>query len=240
MFDERSRGTELLDRPEADARLVARSLRLMKLVNSAGGGTRVVRKFLAHELSRSDDRPARILDIGSGDGSIPLALIRWAQKHDYRLEFTCVDHNLQAVKLAREAVKRAGVKAIVIEQADITEYHPNRPFDYAVGSMFFHHLAAVNIAKVIEHLHGFVRKAVLINDLHRSAVNFLTCRLLTLGIDPEIRHDALLSIARSFRVGELSAILSPHDPAAHVETRWFCRVAAVVRFDRPEEPCNQC
>ncbi|MBN1362164.1 MAG: methyltransferase domain-containing protein [Sedimentisphaerales bacterium] len=239
MFDERARDVELLDRPDADRGLVERSYGFMKFANSAGGGTRVVRNFLARELARSNVRSARILDLGSGSAEIPLTLARWGAKHGYRLEFTCLDHHAEALALAQEAAEREGREAIVTERADILDYEPIHEFDYAIGSMFFHHLSAEGIGRVIGRLHGFVRKALLINDLRRCALNYLVCRLLTIGIEPEIRHDALLSIARGFRPLELSMILLAHDPAPRVERHWFCRVAGIVRFDRQEGSCRR-
>lgn len=240
MLDERAREVELLDGPDADPRLTERSYRLMNFVNRTGGGTRVVRDFLARELAGSGTRRIRILDLGSGGAGIPLVLARWGNSHDYELEFTCLDHNPKAIELGRDAVKRAGIETISMCQADVFEYTPERAFDYAIGSMFFHHFTAEWIGALIEHLRGFVRKALLINDLRRCASNYVVCRLLTVGLEPQIRHDALLSIARGFRPAELRMILSQHDPTPQVTKHWFCRIAGVVRFDREEGPCKPC
>lgn len=205
----------------------------MRFVNRAGGGIRIVRGFLERELSPSAVRSARVLDLGCGDGDIPLAVTRWANEKGYQVEFVCLDHNTKAVEMVRQAVDRAGVTTIAAERADAFSYRPDRDFDYAVGSMFFHHFTADEMSRLIEHLRGFVRKALLINDLRRSALNWLVCRALTVGIEPEIRHDALLSIRRGFRPADLSQIVT-----ARVARRWFCRVAAVVRFDEEEGLCR--
>jgi len=77
-----------------------------------------------------------------------------------------------------------------------------------------------------------VRKAVLINDLHRCLANYIACFILALLVAPEIRHDGLLSIRRGFKPRELQRRLAQHDPLAVVRRMWFCRVAGVVRFDR--------
>jgi 2-polyprenyl-3-methyl-5-hydroxy-6-metoxy-1,4-benzoquinol methylase len=232
---ERARGEEFLDRPDSDPRLTEQSFRLMRVVNRIGGGIGVVRKFLARELSsRPVHETATILDIGAGDCDIPLAVTRWAGKRGHKLRFTCLDHNLKALEMARNAVARCACDTITVEKADIFEYRPAGEFDYAVGSMVFHHFTDDEIDRLISHLRGFVRRALLINDLHRCRLNYLVASILTAPVDREIRHDALLSIRRGFKPDELARMLRRHDPAAEVRRAWFCRVAGIVRFDRKE------
>jgi 2-polyprenyl-3-methyl-5-hydroxy-6-metoxy-1,4-benzoquinol methylase len=233
VFKERARGSEFLDRPDADPRLVAEGYRFMKVVNRIGGGIRVVRRFLEHELSRSATAgPVSVLDIGAGDCDIPLAVARWADRRGHKVRFTCLDHDPKALELSQSRIARCHCNNVRAVQADIFTYQPTDTFDYAMGSMTFHHFTDEEIDRLIEHLRGFVRKAVLINDLHRCLINYLACFLLALPVAPEIRHDALLSIRRGFKPRELRGRLAQHDPAAMVRRMWFCRVAGVVRFDR--------
>jgi len=98
--------------------------------------------------------------------------------------------------------------------------------------MTFHHFPDDQIDRLITHLRGFVRKAVLINDLHRSLLNYIAWFLLALPIDREIRHDGLLSILRGFKPAELARMLAKHDPTPVIRRAWFRRVAGVVPFDR--------
>lgn len=234
MLNRRARGSEFLDTPEANPRLVRRSYEFMRFVNRAGGGIRVVRKFLEREFATSSGgrEPVRVLDLGAGDCDIPLAITRWASERGHRVEFTCLDHNATAFEEAREKVAQSDCRTITVEQADMFTYRPASEFDYAMGSMVFHHLTEEDIHRLIEHLRGFVRRAVLINDLHRCLPNYIVCSILTIVIDPEIRHDALLSVRRGFKPAELAGILRRLDPQAAVRRSWFCRVAGVVRFDR--------
>ena len=233
MFRERARGSELLDRPDADPRLVERGYRFMKVVNRVGGGIRVVRRFLEHELSKSTHGgPVTILDIGAGDCDIPLAVTRWAGKRGYEIRFTCLDHDAKAVELSRSRIARCRCPNVRAVQADVFTYQPTDKFDYAMGSMTFHHFTDEEMDRLIEHLRGFVRTAVLINDLHRCLANHIACLILAVPVAPEIRHDGLLSIRRSFKPRELQRLPARHDPAAVVRRMWFCRVAGVARFDR--------
>jgi len=233
VFRERARGSEFLDHPDADPRLVEQSYRFMWAVNRIGGGTRVVRRFLAHEFGTLPrGRTVTILDIGSGDCDIPLAVRRWADRRGHQVRFTCLDHDARALALAQQKIARCRCGTVEAVQADVFTYRPAGAFDYAVGSMAFHHFTDDQIDRLIRHLRGFVRRALLINDLHRCLLNYVACFLLALPIDPAIRHDGLLSIRRGFRPCELARFLVKHDPLAVVTRQWFCRVAGVVRFDR--------
>jgi len=233
VFKERARGCEFLDRPDADPRLVEQSYRFMKTVNRIGGGIGVVRRFLAQGLSKSaHGRPLTVLDIGAGDCDIPLAVTRWANKRGHEVRFTCLDHDAKAVELSQRRIAHCRCNTVQAVQADVFAYQPAEKFDYAMGSMTFHHFADAEIDRLIEHLRGFVRKAVLINDLHRCLANYVACYVLALPVASEIRHDGLLSIQRGFKPRELAQMLAKHDPGATVRRMWFCRVAGIVRFDR--------
>jgi 2-polyprenyl-3-methyl-5-hydroxy-6-metoxy-1,4-benzoquinol methylase len=204
----------------------------MKVVNRIGGGIGVVRHFLAQELSRSTSGGAvTVLDIGAGDCDIPLAVARWAERRGHNVRFTCLDHDPKAVELAQDQIARCHCRTVQAVRADVFTYRPTAPFDYAMGSMTFHHFSDDQIDGLITHLRGFVRKALLINDLHRCLANYLACFLLALPVDREVRHDGLLSIRRGFKPRALARLLAKHDPAAVVARSWFCRVAGVVRFD---------
>jgi len=234
-FGARARGEEFLDRPDSNPRLTQESFRFIKFVNHVGGGIRVVRTFLADELPKFPaGHTVKVLDLGGGDCDIPLAITRWAIEQGYSVEFTCVDHNPQVLAMAKESLARTRCKAIRLVQTDIFTYQPPQEFDYALGSMVFHHFTTEEIDRLIMHLRGFVRHALLINDLHRCTLNYVVAAILTARVDPELRHDALLSIRRGFKPAELAELLSKHDPAPQVRRAWFCRVAGVVRFDRKE------
>ena len=235
MFDSRATTTEFLDQPDCGPALAAASCRLMETVNRHFGGIRVVRRFLAAETA---GRPAgarlRILDIGSGSCDIPLAVSRWARARDMRLHFTCLEKAGDMADMARGRLARAGDRAVQLIQEDVFTHQPVEPYDFAVASMCFHHFDDAGILALLQRLRGFVRDSVLINDLRRSRLASLAVRLLMAGAGTPagVRHDALLSIRRGFKITELNALLRQLGNATvSVESaRWF-RIAAVIRFD---------
>lgn len=236
MFDKRSMATEYLDRPDCDAALAVASYRFMEIVNRYFGGMAPVRRFLAAATAngRAVD-PLRILDIGAGSCDIPLAVSRWARTRGVVLNFTCLDTGVHAAAIAQRKLARAHDPAVHLLQEDIFSHQPAHPYDYAVASMCFHHFSDARIVALLQKLRGFVRHGMLVNDLRRSRRALLAAGLLSAASPAGVRHDALLSIRRGFKVGELEALLQQVEGATvRVKpARWF-RVEAHVGFRAKE------
>jgi hypothetical protein len=234
VFDSRATATEFLDRPDCDPALAAASYRFMEMINCRLGGIRTVRRFLATETAeRHGGAPLRILDIGSGSCDIPLAVSRWARANGVPLHFTCLEMAGHAVDIARGQLARAGDPAVRLLQEDAFAHQPAEPYDCAAASMCFHHFSNAQILTLLRRLRGFVINSVLINDLRRSRLASLAARLLLSGTGAPagVRHDALLSIRRGFKIKELRSLLwQLENVTVSVEpARWF-RIAAIIRF----------
>jgi len=232
VFDSRATETEFLDQPECDPALAAASYRFMTMVNGYFGGIRVVRRFLAGEAAeRRVSAPLRILDIGSGICDIPLAVSRWARASDISLKITCLEMADHAADIARGRIARAADPAVELLQEDVFTHQPAEPYDCAVASMCFHHFSDAQILTLLRRVRGFVRNSVLVNDLRRSRLASLAARPLLIGTPTGVRHDALLSIRRGFKVKELNALLRQLDGVTiSVEPALWFRVAAIIRF----------
>ncbi len=233
ILDQRATEPELLDGRDIDAEQLAESVRLCAISNRLLGGTRVVRKFLEAEVRRAPtNRPLRVLDIGSGNGSIPLAVSRWAIRRGLNVEFVCLERNPHAALLARQAVHAANDSRVRVVDGDIFTHQPDEPYDCAIGSMFFHHLGDDVILALLERLRSFVRRTVLVNDLQRCVACYAGCALMSRRFSREVRHDANLSIRRGFRRGSLLRLLRRMKGVSVSVTRyWFCRLAGVIHFD---------
>lgn len=234
MFETRVNQAEFLDAPDCDPQLASTSFRFMRLVNHFVGGTKAVRNFLAEEMAEwGCNRPIRVLDIGSGTCDIPLAVAKWARKKSQRIEFTCIEINATALKMAAENIRKSGYDSIELKNEDLLEFHPQQRFDYAIGSMFFHHFKDDQIVQIIEKLRSYVLRGVLINDLRRSFVNYMICLLAVCLLPKGVRHDALISIRRGFKPDELHRLLTRVENAdVTVKVQNFSRLTAAIRFDQ--------
>lgn len=234
MFDVRVTQPEFLDSKDCDPQLAYSSYRLMKWVNRFGGGTKAVANYLATEISRNGSgRSIRILDIGSGTCDIPLAILKRAQKRSQKIEFICLETNETALKIAAENIIRSGFDAIELKDESIFEFDCPQDFDYAIGSMFFHHFRDEQILNLIEKLRSYVLRSILINDLRRNLMSYASCRVLACSFSKGLKHDVLLSIRKGFKPKELCRLLGGiEDAQVEVKTYGFSRLAAVIRFDQ--------
>ena len=92
-----------------------------------------------------------------------------------------------------------------------------------VSSLVAHHMED---SQRRDFLHFMEREAAagwLVNDLHRQRLPFVGYpALATLArVDPIVRRDGQLSIARSFRVNEWQAMLDDADIVGATIHRWF-------------------
>jgi 2-polyprenyl-3-methyl-5-hydroxy-6-metoxy-1,4-benzoquinol methylase len=236
VFESRSTEMEFLDRPDCDPLLAAASYQFMEMINCYWGGTRTVRRFLSSEVAgRNTDAPLRVLDIGSGSCDIPLAVSRWANARGIPMQITCLEMADHAVEIARRKIDQTDNSAVRLIQEDVFTYQPDRPYDCAIASMCFHHFSDTQIRSLLERLSGFVLRSVLINDLRRSRMASLAAQVMLAGKMSGVRHDALLSIQRGFKVGELNDLLQKLSGVT-VSVRpalWF-RIAAIIRFKSGE------
>ncbi|MDA3799145.1 MAG: methyltransferase domain-containing protein [Kiritimatiellae bacterium] len=236
MFDARATAKEFLDQTDCDPSLAAASYHFMERVNGYFGGTQVVRRFLSAETRDRDiNAPLRILDIGSGSCDIPLAVSRWARARAIPIEITCLEVADQAVEIARRKLALANDPAVHLLQEDAFTHHPSEPYDCAVASMCFHHFDNDQILTLLQRLRSFVTHRVLINDLRRSPWASIGAGLLLAGSGsmPDVRHDALLSIRRGFKIKELESVLNKLDNVTFSvkPAHWF-RIAAVIKFKK--------
>jgi len=234
MFEERSQAPELIDSPDCPASLIRASHRFMEYVNKFLGGTAVVKKFIKQESLRLNKSSLKILDIGSGSCDIALDVSRWCRRQGLEIKFTCVESSGFTAQMAREKIVCANADIELIN-ADIFEYTPVETFDCAVGSLFFHHLTDSRIVELIKRLKNFVRHSVLINDLRRSLLIYAGCCLLTSVLPADMRHDALLSIKKSFLPEQLRALLCEiNGSTILVDTAFIGRVKAIIQFNKGE------
>lgn len=207
-FRHRSAQAEWMDTADFDPRVAAQSFRFIQVVNRFFGGTWPVKRFIAQAARRHPPgRRLQILDIGSGSCDIPVAVCRWAAKKGIPVSFVCVEASDLAVALAQKRLARLPHLPIRLVHGDIFSYLPAQGFDYAIGSMLFHHLEAPRIQSLIRWLAPMVAHGIFINDLRRCPGGYLGCLALAMSASAPVRHDALLSVKKGFCHAELAEIL---------------------------------
>lgn len=198
----RRREAEWMDEPGADPELLRKSLAYIRRVNRVMGYTQVV----LHQLERfsmkwEKGRPITILDIGTGSADIPVAILRWADRRGLNVRIVGVDLH---ARTAREAAAATSDPRLEIVQADaLCLPFADASFDYALTSMFLHHLSDAQARQALSEMGRVARRGIIASDLlrHRSSYAFIW--LFTLLSNPMVKHDARVSIAQSFNRKEI-------------------------------------
>jgi ubiquinone/menaquinone biosynthesis C-methylase UbiE len=106
----------------------------------------------------------------------------------------------------------------------------DRSFDVVMASLFFHHLSDDDCVRVLQQMWRIARRRIIVNDLHRHAVAYLSIRLLTRAFSRSrmVRNDGPVSVLRAFRPAELSAIAKRAGVPAMVHRSFPYRLVLVA------------
>jgi ubiquinone/menaquinone biosynthesis C-methylase UbiE len=230
----RSTEHELMDGPGLDPDELAANLRDIRRVNRLLGGTSIVLRHLPALLDGIPlDERITILDLATGSGDIPLAIVKWAESTGCTVEIIASDVSPLILAVAREHVGcNASVKFAQYDARDVPL--PDRCVDVVLCSLALHHFQPDGAVLVLREMQRLARVGFIVNDLYRSRAGYvaawLAARLTTRN--RLTRHDAPLSVRRAYTPDELRDLLhrAGIDGARISNHRWF-RMAAVVRTE---------
>jgi len=228
-----SDAAELLDAPGTiPAPTLAHNLRDIRRVNRFAGGTAVVLRHLP-ELLVDLPRGATVtlLDIATGSGDIPRALVRWGRRRGYDLRVMATDISEDVLAVARR--ETASEPSITIEACDARALpYGDGTFDIAVCSLALHHFPRAEAVKVLAEMGRVCRRGVILNDLVRTWPGYVGAWLLGNATTTNrlTRHDAPLSILRAFTPEELAEMAREAGLLSiAVPPHLFWRMALVAR-----------
>lgn len=183
------------DISEEDVRV---SLDFIGGINRRFGGASVVVDFF-----RRHARGARftVLDLGTGSGDIPHAVVRWARSDAKDVSVTALDTNAHCIAYARRRYRSDAIRYLESSAFDLSGLGT---FDYITASMFFHHLADEEMVSLLRLMDRHARKGFIVNDLYRGWVPYVGAFLLASASGKQtIVNDAPLSVRRGFREPDL-------------------------------------
>jgi SAM-dependent methyltransferase len=211
-----SLGSELLDDPAADPRVVVRTLGNIARANRWFGGARAVRYGLARILAGAPRaRPLSLLDLGTGAGDLPGDAVRWAARRGWRL----VPLGLERSRVAAGLALAAGCPCAVADGGAAP--FGAKSVDLVLVSQVLHHLAPASAVRLLRDCDRLARIGVVVADLRRARLAVALFRLggLLLRFDPVTLEDGVTSIRRGYTAAELRALLRQAGIAARVARR---------------------
>jgi 2-polyprenyl-3-methyl-5-hydroxy-6-metoxy-1,4-benzoquinol methylase len=204
----------------ADARY-ARVLAGLARVNIVTLAARPTLAFMGAVVrSHRPARPIRILDVGFGDGGMLRAIAHWGRKHSVALDLTGIDLNPRSAAVACAATGQAdGIDYRTGDYRDLA----GGGWDIILSSLVTHHMSDAERQEFLRFMDTESRIGWFVNDLHRHRLPFIGYPALAtlLLVDPIVRRDGQLSIARSFRAAEWEAMLADAHIMGAAIKRWF-------------------
>jgi ubiquinone/menaquinone biosynthesis C-methylase UbiE len=202
------------------------------MVNRVAGGTAIVLRHLPGLLEHVPrDCSAEILDLATGGGDIPRALVTWAERHSRPLQVTATDRSPEILAEARRTL--GGIPGMTFMVCDARAVpRPELSFDVVLCSLALHHFVPGEAVQVLHEMDRLSRIGFILNDIRRSYAGYLAAwaasRIATRN--RLTRHDMPLSVLRAYTPDELRALLRQAGILdATVTTHPLFRMAAVRR-----------
>lgn len=203
----RSLRPEAMDQPDLDAGMHRHALRGLARLNWWSGSSRPFRRPLGILARSNGGRPARVLDVASGGGEVPVALACWAGRRGLAIELTLCDINPRAVDIALRRAASKGVTATGLVR-DVTAGPLPGGFDAVFSSLFLHHLPRASALRALGNMARAAGRLLVVCDVNRSlpglALAAGASRLLTRS--PVVHMDAPRSVRAAFTVDEVRGL----------------------------------
>lgn len=205
------------------------NLRDLRRLNRWFGGSSTLTNLVRAELG-TDRGPISILDVGTGSGDLPLALVHWGQRNGLSLQLAALDTHPE---ILAEAERLTHGTAIHLIQGDARSLPmPDASYDLVTCSLVLHHFDQPGAIQVLSELGRVASRAVIVLDLVRSYPAYLGAWLATHTVAASrlTRHDGPLSVLRSYTPDELTE-LAVTAGLTHLEVRPqpFFRQSLVAR-----------
>jgi ubiquinone/menaquinone biosynthesis C-methylase UbiE len=198
----RRRAAEWMDEPGANPDWLRRSLVFLRRINALLGYTRSTLSHLERfSKGWAQGQTIRILDVATGSADVPRAILKWGARRGLSIRVAGVDLHPMTARTAIE-----------IENVDIVQANAVRlpfadaSFDYAITSLFLHHLDEADVVRVLAEMNRVTASGVIIGDLLRDRRAYGWVSLLTLCANPMVRHDGRVSVAQAFTRAEIIAL----------------------------------
>jgi ubiquinone/menaquinone biosynthesis C-methylase UbiE len=211
----RVRLAEWMDAPDADPGELRRSLAFIQRINRFLGYNRATLGHLKRFSRRwGPSQKVRILDVATGSADFPLEILRWVDRVNRKrgwqwdVRVVGIDLHSETLAAARQEIQKSGNESgrprIALVQADALALpFPDQSFDYAITSMFLHHLSDDDVVRVIAGMNRVVQRGIVVADLLRHRRAYAWISLLTLFSNSMVRHDARVSVRQAFTKAEV-------------------------------------
>ncbi len=192
--------SELLDDDLGNAAEIAQSFRDLQRINYWFGGTRATTRLLQRIAQTHQVRSLSLLEVGAGNGYVPIAARERLARRGIELRVTLLDR-------VSAHLPQNGVTAVAAEATKLP--FRDGAFDVVACNLVAHHLDPETLERFASEGLRVARVAVLINDLVRSRLHLALCYAgLPLFRSRITWHDAPASVRQAYTLKEMRSIVS--------------------------------
>lgn len=214
---------EILDDFSFDGKELQQNLKEIGWLNRLLGGDQVV--FNALESVGEFQDFNTIVDIGTGSGELLAKL-----STRYNAKIIGWEANPSIVELARKNVESCPSVSI-IEEDVFSQKFQDQTQDVLLASLFLHHFSEAEIIDLLLIAKKNTRKAIIINDLHRSMLAYNLFRFVTFITNScyTTKHDGKISILKGFTKEDWARILKKVGIKNYsIKWKWAFRYQIIV------------
>lgn len=233
---------ELIDDPKQLDSDFRASMTDVQRANRFLGGTKVVTRHATSWLraAKSDPvfagRPVTFLDVATGSGDLPKAILEIARRENVPVRIVALDFSAPILRFARHEVR--GRSDIRLIRGDAFRLPcADSSIDYVLCSLAFHHLGYTGSVDVLREMERVARRGWLVNDLRRAWSAWFLFRAVStlMGMNRLTRHDGPASVLRAYSLSEYrsmpEALGLQMDQDFQIRRSLFYRVALVREMD---------
>ena len=202
-FKQRSHELEIIDKGEYTPEEYALCQLELKRINHYLGDASALRGSLFAEIEKRKERTFSVIDVGAGSGELLRVISTWARENKKEASLVGVELNERAAKSITEEKDFEDIFSVRANA--LTLPFEDDSFDYAICSLFTHHLTDEQVKIVLKELARVARNKIFVIDLHRHPLAYyLYTTIGRLFLKSRLtKKDGALSILKSFRPNEL-------------------------------------
>jgi len=195
-FSSRSLELERLDSGEYTSAEYVRWTREMWYIHRFFGEIRAMRKSLIADIYKRRIKNVSVVDVGAGSGGLLSAL---------RNQLSGVQISTVGIEMNADAAKSMHAASIHAVRADAIRLpFADASFDYAMCSLFLHHLDEHSATLLLREMGRVARRGIYVIDLNRSPIPYYFYKFFgRIFLQRFTVEDGALSIRRAYRPTEL-------------------------------------
>ena len=204
---------ELIDDPNQPYSDLRASMIDVQRANRLLGGTPVVTRQAAAWIRTAKNdpmfarRPVTFLDVATGSGDLPKAILEIARRESVDVRIIGLDLSAPILRFAREEVGAISEMRLIRGDAFCLPCG-DKSIDYVICSLAFHHLGLTGSVNALREMERVARRGWLVNDLRRawSAWHLFRAVSSITRMNRMTRHDGPASVLRAYSLPEYQSI----------------------------------